>query len=263
MNPFDTFPPTRSGRSWPPSTESSEMPAEERLLRRKLTLRQELSRRHDRTTIERYRPFERQLLFHAHGAIHRERLLTAGNQCGKTTCGAAEAAIHLTGRYPAWWEGKRFDKPVRGWVGSDGYLAVREAAQKLLVGSPEAEGEWGTGFIPGDDLVGWSRASGGVPNLLDHVTVRHHRNAGSDDAPVWRPDGTSVLGFKSYDQGRAKWQGATLDFVWFDEEPPEDVYIEGLSRTNATGGIVWITMTPLQGMTALLQAFYDECGDGS
>ena len=30
-----------------------------------------------------------------------------------------------------------------------------------------------------------------------------------------------------------------------------------------TGGIVWITMTPLQGMTALLQAFYDECGDAT
>jgi len=32
---------------------------------------------------------------------------------------------------------------------------------------------------------------------------------------------------------------------------------EGLTRTNATGGIVWITMTPL------LQSLYDECGDGS
>jgi phage terminase large subunit-like protein len=51
-----------------------------------------------------------------------------------------------------------------------------------------------------------------------------------------------------------RWQSATLDFVWFGAEPPEDVYIEGLSRTNATGGIVLITMTPLQGLTALLQA---------
>src|SRR5262249_44069727 len=233
------------------------------LLRRKLTLKQELLRRHDRTKLERYEPFERQLLFHAGGAEHRERLVTAGNQCGKTTCGAAEAAYHLTGRYPAWWEGKRFAKPVRGWVGSDGYLAVREAAQKLLVGPPEAESEWGTGFIPGDDLRGWSRASSGVPNLLDHVSVQHHRNAGTAAVPRFEPDGISVIGFKRYDQGRAKWQGATLDFVWFDEEPPEDVYIEGLSRTNATDGIVWITMTPLQGMTALLQSFYDECGDGS
>src|SRR5215470_12074905 len=100
-----------------------------------------------------YQPFERQIDFHAAGAIHRERLLTAGNQCGKTTCGAAEAAMHLTGRYPPRWPGKRFDKPVRAWVGSDGYLAVRDAAQRLLVGPPEDESAWGTGFIPGDDIA--------------------------------------------------------------------------------------------------------------
>jgi phage terminase large subunit-like protein len=216
-----------------------------------------------RTQLFRYRPYERQLLFHAHGAFARERLLTAGNQCGKTTCGAAEAAIHLTGLYPSWWPGKRFLKPVRAWVGSDGFLAVREAAQRLLVGPPETESEYGTGMIPGTALLGWKRASGSVPNLLDHVTVQHHRNIGTETAPLYVPDGVSTLGFRSYDQGRAKWQGATLDYVWFDEEPPEDVYVEGLSRTNATGGIVWITMTPLQGMTALLKSFYDECGDGS
>jgi phage terminase large subunit-like protein len=224
---------------------------------------EELCRRQLRTRLEDYHPYARQQLFHAHGAFARERLLTAGNQCGKTTAGAAEAAYHLTGRYPWWWEGKRFDTPVRGWVGSDGFLAVREAAQKLLVGPPESENDWGTGLIPGDDIVGWARASGGVPNLLDHVSVRHYRNRGTLLLPRWEPDGVSVLGIKSYDQGRPKWQGATLDFVWFDEEPPEDVYVEGLSRTNATGGITWITMTPLQGMTALLQSFYDECGDGS
>ena len=32
----------------------------------------------------------------------------------------------------------------------------------------------------------------------------------------------------------------------------------GLTRTNASGGIVWITMPPLMGMRALLQSFYDE-----
>ena len=53
--------------------------------------------------------------------------------------------------------------------------------------------------------------------MLDHVSVQHHRNVGTQAAPRYEPDGISVIGFKSYDQGRAKWQGATLDFVWFDE----------------------------------------------
>jgi hypothetical protein len=33
---------------------------------------------------------------------------------------------------------------------------------------------------------------------------------------------------------RGKFQGETLDFVWFDEEPPAEIYLEGLTaRTKA------------------------------
>src|SRR5262249_52498408 len=117
----------------------------------------------ERTKLFRYRPYRKQRMFHSGGAVHRERLLLAGNQCGKTYSGAAEAAMHLTGRYPSSWEGKRFEHPVRGWVGSDGFQAVRDAAQKALIGPPETESEWGTGLIPGDDLIDWKRASGSVP----------------------------------------------------------------------------------------------------
>ena len=70
----------------------------------------------------------------------------------------------------------------------------------------------------------------------------------------------STLGFKSYDQGREKWQGETLDFVWFDEEPPLDIYTEGLTRTNATGGMVWMTFTPLLGMSEVVMMFMKDSG---
>ena len=68
------------------------------------------------------------------------------------------------------------------------------------------------------------------------------------------------MGFKSYDQGREKWQGETLDFVWFDEEPPQDVYIEGLTRTNATRGMTYLTFTPLKGISDVVHSFIGECG---
>jgi phage terminase large subunit-like protein len=84
-----------------------------------------------------------------------------------------------------------------------------------------------------------------VPDLIDHVVVRHASG------------GHSTLGFKSYAQGRPRWQGETLDFVWFDEEPPEDIYTEGLTRTNATGGMVWLTFTPLLGKSAVVSAYLD------
>ncbi len=226
-----------------------------------------VGRRHDRSRLLRYRPYPKQLMFHAAGADHTERLLMAANQVGKSTAGAAEAALHLTGKYDAWeratglrWEGRRFDHPVAGWVGCDTWANTRDGMQRLLVGPPQIEAEWGTGFIPGDDLVSCSRRQGAA-HCLDGV-VQHWKNVAPRGAPpLYRKDGLSTLGFKSYDQGRQKWQGATLDFVGFDEEPDEEIYIEGKTRTNATGGIVWLTFTPLKGMSNVVLSFKDADGD--
>jgi Terminase large subunit, T4likevirus-type, N-terminal len=63
-----------------------------------------------------YRPYAKQAAFHAAGAKHRERLLMAANQSGKSLAGGMETAMHATGRYPEWFRGKRFGKPTIGWV---------------------------------------------------------------------------------------------------------------------------------------------------
>jgi phage terminase large subunit-like protein len=210
-------------------------------------LQAETERRQSRTRLLRYRPYPKQAAFHTAGAVRRERLLMAGNQLGKTYCGAAEAAFHLTGRYPDWWSGRRWDRPVRVWAGSETSEVTRDCLQRLLIGEPKNEYQWGTRLILGDDLEDWSRRHG-VPDALDSAIIKHSSG------------GHSTLGFKSYDQGRTKWQGETLDFVWFDEEPPIDLYIEGLTRTNATGGMVYLTFTPLQGMSDVVYGFISECG---
>jgi phage terminase large subunit-like protein len=192
-----------------------------------------------------YRPYPKQIEFHAAGAGARERLLMAGNQLGKTYCGAAEAAIHLTGLYPDWWTGRRYTRPVRAWAGSKTGEVSRDGVQRLLVGEPKDRGQWGSGMIPAARLIGCTTRSS-TPGALDGLTVRHVSG------------GVSTLGFKSFDQGREKWQGETLDFVWFDEEPPLDVYIEGLTRTNATGGMAYMTFTPLLGMSEVVSLFLLE-----
>jgi phage terminase large subunit-like protein len=46
----------------------------------------------------------------------------------------------------------------------------------------------------------------------------------------------------------------------FDEEPPQDIYFEGLTRTNATDGMVYLTFTPLKGMSDVVHAFIQESG---
>jgi phage terminase large subunit-like protein len=169
----------------------------------------------------------------------------AGNQLGKTLAGAFEMAMHLTGEYPEWWTGRTFDRSIRVLAGSETAEMTRKGVQRLLVGPPEQEAEWGTGAVPKDAIVSWNRRMG-VPNTLDNIVVRH--KSGRD----------SVLEFKSYDQGRAKWQADTVDLVWFDEEPDEDVYTEGLTRTNATGGGVYMTFTPLLGMSTVVKRFLLE-----
>lgn len=212
-------------------------------LREKLTA--EKAKRAAERKLWSYRPYAKQKLFHDRGGEFRERLFMAGNQLGKTWSGAFEMAMHLTGEYPEWWEGRRWDRAIRAIAGSESSELTRDAIQRLLVGPPEDESLWGTGAIPKEKIVSWSRKAG-VPNALDSVTVKH------------RNGGTSTILFKSYDQGRGKWQANTVDIVWFDEEPPQDIYSEGLTRTNATKGMVYMTFTPLLGMSEVVRRFLHE-----
>lgn len=207
----------------------------------------ERRRRTERTRLFRYQPYKKQKQFHALGADHSERLLMAANKVGKTYCGAAEMSIHLTGRYPDWWEGRRWSRPIRAWCGSDTYDNTRNGTQRLLVGEPEDEQAWGTGLIPGDDLLDWSRHQGSSTHL-DGLLVRHVTG------------GCSMLAFKSYDQGRRRWQVEDLDAVWFDEEPEEDIYTEGKTRVNARNGMIYMTFTPLMGESTVVHEFIEECG---
>lgn len=169
----------------------------------------------------------------------------AGNQLGKTVAGAAELAMHLTGLYPDWWAGHRYTKTITALAGSESYELTRDGVQRLLIGPPANEEDWGTGFIPASAIVTRTRRSG-VSNALDSVTVKHVSG------------GNSTLLFKAYEQGRGKWQANTVDYVWFDEEPPEDVYFEGITRTNATRGLIRLTFTPLKGMSDVVARYLME-----
>src|SRR5581483_2437028 len=79
-----------------------------------------------------FKPYRKQLDHLALGATKRERLLMAGNRLGKSETGAFEAALHLTGQYPDWWKGRRFDKPTKGWIAGVTSLDVRNVCQTKL-----------------------------------------------------------------------------------------------------------------------------------
>lgn len=192
-----------------------------------------------------YAPYAKQRAFHEAGAEFRERLFMAGNQLGKTWAGAFEIAMHVTGRYPATWTGRRFNYATRWMVGSESSELTKKGIQRLLLGPPELREEWGTGAIPFDCIRDTSMKQG-VPDAVASIVVKHE--CGED----------SVIQFNSYDQGRTKWQADTVDGVWFDEEPPLPIYSEGLTRTNATGGMVFVTFTPLLGMSEVVKRFLLE-----
>ena len=197
-----------------------------------------------------YSPYPKQREFHEHGAVYRERALMAGNQLGKTTAGAAECAMHLTGRYPPWWKGRVFDKPIRAVAGSESAELTRDGVQRLIVGNPRDEHAWGTGLLPKECLANWTRRNG-VSDALDGILVTW---GGGGDVQASH----SSLNFKSYDQGRGKWQADTLDFAWLDEEAPLDIYSEALTRVSSTGGMVFSTFTPLLGMSEVCRRFLLE-----
>jgi phage terminase large subunit-like protein len=182
----------------------------------------------------------------AKGRLKRERLLMAGNRQGKTETGAFEAACHLTGEYPAWWEGYKSLKPTIGWVAGETSLAVRDVLQKKLCGDPGVEPAFGSGMIPRDRLVDKTLARHGVADAFDTIQVKHASG------------GVSIARFKSYEQGRQKFQAEGLDWMWFDEEPKLDIYSEGLARIGERDGRLWMTFTPLQGRSAVVMRYLDE-----
>ena len=214
-----------------------------------MALLEEQERRKRRNRLRDYRPYAKQRAFHLAGTAYSERLFMAGNQLGKTIAGGAEWAMHLTGRYPDWWDGAVFDKAPVLWASSVTSEATRDNPQRILIGPPAREEEWGAGFVPGDCLLNWNRAHG-VPNLLDNAVIRW---GGGGDIQA----DESVVSFKSYEKGREKWQGPTIDGVWFDEEPPEEIYSEGLTRTNngQRGQFAQTTFTPLLGMSTVVSRF--------
>ena len=158
-------------------------------------------------------------------------------------------AYHVTGRYPTWWEGKRFNRPIRAWAGGVSNETTRDVCQKELVGQPDDPSAKGTGSIPLQYIVDTIRKAG-VPNGLNSIVVKHISG------------GNSRLGFKAYEMGKEKWMGESVDVIWLDEEPPPSIYSQSLTRTADKGGIVYMTFTPESGMTETVAQFINQLKDG-
>ncbi len=190
--------------------------------------------------------YPKHLEFFAAGAGWPQRCFMAANRIGKTVSGGYEMTCHLTGLYPPWWEGRVMFRQTDCWVAGKTNETTRDIIQHKLLGKVTYRGNRrvlsGTGIIPGD-LIGNVKWKQGVPDLVDHIEIKHTNGK-------W-----SMLGFKSYQQGRGAFEGTEKDAIWLDEEPAYDIYDECLIRTATVKGLVLLTFTPLEGMSEVALAF--------
>ena len=195
----------------------------------------ELERRRDSDVLSRYntgkKKHKKQLAFHK--CKKRNRWVFGGNRSGKTECGAVEAIWTARGNHPY----RRNRKDVFGWVVSLSQQVQRDVAQaKILRYLPKS---W-----IADIVMLSGRRDSPSSGVIDQIKIKNVFG------------GISTIGFKSCDQGREKFQGASLDFVWFDEEPPRDIYEECLMRVMDRRGDIFGTMTPLKGRTFVYGEIY-------
>lgn len=198
-------------------------------------INKELSLRKQKNKLAQYntqgKVHQKQLDFHK--SPYKNRWVFGGNRSGKTECGAVEVVYMARGCHPY----RENRKNTHGWVVSLSTQVQRDVAQQKVL--YYLNPDWITDVVM---LSGKKdNPKGGV---IDYIQIKNVYG------------GTSTIGFKSCDQGREKFQGTSLDYVWFDEEPPQDIYDECRMRVLDKGGDIFGTMTPLKGLTWVYDQIY-------
>ncbi len=181
-------------------------------------------------TIVAYKPLPHQDKFHKSKA--KGKLFIGGNRSGKTVGGGTETVKRLTGRH------ERDDlpkPPVRGRAVGIDFI---EGVDKIII--PEIK-KW----LPPSYLINNSWEDS-YNNRTRTLTLTNG----------------SFLEFMSYEQDVQKFAGTSRHFVWFDEEPPEDIFNENMLRLADTDGDFYITMTPLIEMSWTFDRLYEPWTKG-
>ena len=207
----------------------------EEIIKRLKAVEDEITRRKNNDYLSRYNAGEKihlkQLEFHK--CPKQNRWVFGGNRSGKTECGAVETIYMARGIHPY----RKNRKDVFGWVVSLSTQVQRDVAQSKILS-----------YLNPDWILDVTMLSGKKDNLksgiIDQLFIKNVFG------------GVSVIGFKSCDQGREKFQGSSLDFVWFDEEPPKEIYDECKMRVLDKKGDIFGTMTPLKGLTFIYDEIY-------
>jgi len=204
-----------------------------------------------------YKPHPKQIEFHNLQAV--EKSLRAGNQLGKSHAGAAQMAMDACQIYPHWYKGHKFDKPPAierpfeflGWAACTTSATTRDGVQTKLLGDIRQADGLGTGLMPLDNIVGRPTLARGISDFVDTITLR--REGG----------GRALIRLKTYEMDRRAFQGEPCDEIWLDEDVSRDnhtIYGECLARLTATRGRLFLTLTPLLGLSPIRKRFKERMG---
>jgi len=154
-------------------------------------------------------------------------VIRGGNRSGKTELGAAITIAWCLGKdffegEPAWEWVKDLpipEPPNNVWVVGLDFPTLRDVIwrEKLLSGRNHP------GLVPKDSL---------------------EKPPNNTDFQIFFKNGSVITG-KSADSGREKFQSASVDLIWIDEEPEKAIYDECYQRTADCAGKILVTLTPL------------------
>jgi phage terminase large subunit-like protein len=159
----------------------------------------------------------------AYEATQAIRALFWGNRVGKTEWGGMEVAEYATLHH----KHRQMKAPFEIWSACPSFDVQEHTTQQKLLR-----------FIP--------------KSQIEHIEYLRGRII----KKMLLKNGVTIL-FKSYEQGREKFQGAGVRLIWFDEEPPKDIWEESFVRVEAGQQLdVILTMTAVKGMTWVYDQIY-------
>lgn len=158
--------------------------------------------------------------------------LLGGNRSSKTERGAFLAVAWLMGKEyfrdePSWRYVKNLPIPEHGvniWAVGLDFSVIRD----VIWNEKLRRGHRHPGLLPNPPSPLITRLSDSEFQVTVDVNGRK-----------------STLTCKSADSGREKFQAASIDLAWIDEECEEEVYDEIYQRTVDCGGVILLTLTPL------------------
>lgn len=193
--------------------------------------------------------FPKSLEFFGATSVYKNVNIFGSNRSSKSITLAFAGSCWATGEYPDWWDevgGLRFEKPVRMWIAGETGTLVRNNLQRYLIGVKGSEGQ--ACFIKRDQI--------------EHVAYQSKPEGFAERVQVKGKYGTSLIEFKSYDQGQYRFASDTIDVVILDEEPRAGIFTESMTRTATVQGIVLCGFTALKGITPLVALLAPEFAGG-